>query len=234
MPGDYETLVSAATASLAGISTRTTVFISCLRPSGEGEVAMRWSILIVAAWVLASPACANRSGSSTGASRPATAARDGILPVRMSPVPLEFELNQHVWHEQNVGTSSNPDVVCARSFVRDKAAEAAQCPADLVVVGERVAPGENVALFSAAKRFGMPPATIESVFSWQDGPIQLVNAVGYRLRGEFGCGPVAYMVYALEGGYGISITIEINPHDYAAIEKEILAILRSFRTISPG
>jgi hypothetical protein len=188
-------------------------------------------VLLVASVILVGPACAGRSASTSGST---SAAQGGVVPVRMSPVPLEFELDPRVWHEQNVGTSTNAEVVGARSFVRDKASPAARCPADLMVVGEHVPGVADVAHFSASKRFGMPPATIELVFGWQDGTIQLSNAVGYRLRGSEGCEPVAYMVHALEGGYGITIIIEIDPSDYALLEKEILALLRSFRALPAG
>jgi hypothetical protein len=182
---------------------------------------------VIVASLVAAEGCAGHAASQT---RPT--GQGAVVPFRMPPTPIEFELDARVWHEQNVGASTNPEVVGARSFVRDKASSTAQCPADLVVIGERLPAGVDVAHFSAAKRFGMPPATIESVFGWQDGSIQLVNAVGYRLRGNFGCEPLAYMVHAVEGSYGISIIIEVDPQEYRLIEPEILAILRSFRV--PG
>jgi hypothetical protein len=155
--------------------------------------------------------------------RPALAAMD------MPPTPLTFELDDRVWHEKPTGSSSNPEVVGARMFFRDSASPSAQCPPDMVVIAQRVPDNLDIVDFSASKRVGMPPVVIDGMFSFHDGSIRLGNAIGYRMRGSFGCEPVAFMVHAIERGYGFSIIIEIDPHDFAIIEKEILAILRSFR-----
>jgi hypothetical protein len=115
-----------------------------------------------------------------------------------------------------------------RAFSRAKATTDAQCPAAMAVIAESVPPGLGVVEYSAAKRNGMPPHVMELVFSHADGMLQLKNAVGYRIRGSQGCHPVVHLVHARDADVGYLIVIEVDPRDYALIDGEVRAILKSF------
>lgn len=177
--------------------------------------------LAFGAWAV--PGTATKRTSATG--KPGPPATE----VSLLPTPLRLAVDQRVWKERDLGSARNPGVVAMRAFSRDKASAAAECPAAMVVVAEQVPPDLGVVEFSAAKRSGMPPGVMERVFSHLDGTLQLKNAVGYRFRGTEGCHPVVHLVHAREAADGFTIVIEVDPRDYALIESEVLAMLKSLR-----
>ncbi len=180
--------------------------------------------------VLGLSACA----PTTKAVSPSTMATTSPASASLSlkPTPLLFDVDQRFWAERDVGPTRNPGILALRAFSRQKATSEAECPSALVVVAETVARDIDLVMYSAGKRTGMPPHTMEKVFSHLDGMLRLTNAVGYRVRGTRGCQPVVHMVHAREGSVGYNILIEVDPRDYAAIEAEILTLLKSFRISS--
>jgi hypothetical protein len=148
--------------------------------------------------------------------------------VMVSPTKLSFDLDPKVWHEQLVDSPNNDGVVAKRSYSRDRASTKSECPAGMAVIAERVSGDVDVVSYSAVKRVGMPPHRIEKVFSHLDGLLGLRNAIGYRIRGDVGCHPVVYLVHVRDGEYGLTIVLDVDPQEYAVIEPEVLALLKSF------
>jgi hypothetical protein len=194
-------------------------------------------VLVSSLWLVLLGACGASGAGARKAGSPPVVPAPSRAAIALAPTPLRFEIDPTTWTEQDVGAFSNPGVVAVKAFSRVKAASDADCPAALVVIAESVPSDMDVIEYSAWKRSGMRPHTVEKVFSHLDGMLQLKSAVGYRIRGTVGCFPVVHLVHARNADVGYTILVEVDPRDYALIEPEIRALVRSFQlaeAVSPG
>ncbi len=141
---------------------------------------------------------------------------------------LAFELPAPQWTFSRRSADPRTGVVLFL-YTRGLLLDRQQPPPNLTIALEKIPAGMDLAAYSAALRASMQvPFRIEKVFTREDGPIRLRDALGYEGRYQLrGVERVVRVVHAQHRDLGIQIIADAPAEAFPAMAPEFAHILKS-------
>jgi hypothetical protein len=98
---------------------------------------------------------------------------------------------------------------------------------NFAVVIETIDPKTDVVTYSVNKRANNAFHVTDMMFTHKEGPIKIVNAVGYRGTYTDALPHTVYVVHGINGKKGFQIILDTTTETFGAMDAEFLGILQS-------
>ena len=98
---------------------------------------------------------------------------------------------------------------------------------NFAVIIETIDPKTDVVTYSVNKRANNAFHVTDMFFTNEEGPIKIVNAVGYRGTYTDALPHTVYVVHGINGKKGFQIILDTTTETFAAMDAEFLGILQS-------
>lgn len=151
--------------------------------------------------------------------------------IYLSTAGISFELPERLWREETVGRPEDPDVIAVRAFSRTPLSPSSSKRPGLIVSSEKIPGGTDLRAFSMSKLDDAPPHDLDEDFKAEPGT---PGAAVYRLVGTGeASGMIAYTAYAVAGGTGYTLVVEVPRSGDAKMRGEVEVLLKSLRMQEP-